>query len=62
MSAITDAFKAIGKVIMTNQRLEELYSRVDTMDGSLNDTRERLARVEAFVELVTGQRARPRIR
>ncbi|MBV8530873.1 MAG: hypothetical protein JO104_06115 [Candidatus Eremiobacteraeota bacterium] len=54
MSLKTDVLKALKDVITMNERIARLERESDKQDTNLLDVRDRVTRVEVFLELLRG--------
>ncbi len=52
MTTLSDVMKAVRDVVVMNERVTSLASRLERMDASLGEVRERVIRMEAFFEIV----------
>lgn len=52
MSTISDLFRAVSRVVTVTERITELGERLHRLEAEHQQTRERLARVETFVDMV----------
>jgi hypothetical protein len=52
MTTLGDVLKAVREVIVINERVTTLTSRVDRMDESHADLRDRVVRMEVFFDFI----------
>ncbi|MGH7040534.1 MAG: hypothetical protein ACREFY_00190 [Acetobacteraceae bacterium] len=52
MSLYKEALSALRSVVVIDERLKELLSRVDRLGDELRDVKERLIRLETVIELI----------
>jgi hypothetical protein len=60
MSWATDAYAAIRKIVLLEDRMEALATRVDGLATSFGELDRRLIRLEAKFELLERMASRPR--
>lgn len=52
MSTVNDVLKALHEVIVMNERIVTLSKQVDRLAARHEELRERVIRIEAFIDLV----------
>lgn len=52
MTTLSDVLKAVREVIVINERVTTLTTRVDRMDESHADLRDRVTRMEVFFDII----------
>jgi ABC-type transport system involved in Fe-S cluster assembly fused permease/ATPase subunit len=52
MTTLSDVLRSVRDVVVMNDRVAQLTIRVDRLDASNTEMRDRMARMEAFFEVI----------
>lgn len=52
MSTLNDILKAVGEVVVMNERVSVLGSHVERLESDDGDLRDRVIRLDAFIDMV----------
>lgn len=52
MTSLSEVMKAVRDVVVMNERVAQLTSRVDRLDTSNTELRDRMTRIESFFDVI----------